>query len=171
MKKHSNSKGLGASAKKPSRVARVPLAKKPTAASRRLSTRSRKSELPTKEQRHLIYKKALEFFDARRRSICGIIDSAVREILDPPIYAPGITDNLPEVIAARKKSPNPDDAFWWPYDEGGFASRRRALLGMVKATAPALGIVAKPTKEDVRRTGAKRSGAKPGASRATPKSQ
>lgn len=33
----------------------------------------------------------------------------------------------------------------------------------------ALGIGAKPTKEAVRRTGAKRSGAKPGASRATPK--
>ena len=129
---------------------------------------SRAPSGPTMEQRHRIYNMALCRFDQYRESLCGLIDRCVREVLNPDGSAVDVTNNLPELKAAKRASYTPTRGYWWEFDAQGHAARRIALLKMIEQTAPtkrtaqrATGIGAKP--KAVRRTVAKRSGAKPGS--------
>ena len=90
---------------------------------------SRESVRPTKSQRHEAYKLALEAFDRGNGALCHIIGDVAKEmgLKRPFIWM----EYWPEFLAQKPKRADAH-GYWWK----GYAVRRRALVKMIKASAP-----------------------------------
>lgn len=87
---------------------------------------------PTKAQRHAIYKKALERFDTHPNYLCLVIYKAGGE--EYWCYSDEMPMLFPEFAACK---PRTATYSWWGHlMDSGITARRRALLKMIKMSAP-----------------------------------